>query len=291
MLKGHVFHIQRFSLDDGPGIRTTVFLKGCNLECIWCHNPESIAFEQQVRFFAHKCIACRACLQHCPSQAHSIQEDQKVFLRERCSVCGACSSFCPTGALELCGEWMTVEAVLETIQRDMPFYKRSGGGITLSGGEPLLQQAFVRELLISCKSLGLHTAIDTAGHLPRDTFEAVLPYTDLFLYDLKALSANLHKRITGRDNTRIQENLQWLAQQSVPLWVRIPIIPGINDSPEEMERVATYLKNTAGVEKVELLPFHPMGEGKYDSLGKPYRCNNIAAPNAEQVAQIAQLFA
>ncbi len=175
MQKGHVFHIQRFSLDDGPGIRTTVFLKGCNLECIWCHNPESIASEQQVRSFAHKCIECGACLQHCPSQAHRIVEGQKVFLRERCSLCGSCRSFCPSGALELCGEWMTVAAVLETIQRDMPFYKRSGGGITLSGGEPLLQQAFVRELLISCKSLGLHTAIDTAGHLPETPLKACFP--------------------------------------------------------------------------------------------------------------------
>ncbi len=290
MLKGLVFNIQRFSLDDGPGIRTTIFMKGCNLECIWCHNPESIASKPQVRTFPHKCIECGACLQQCPSQAHVFEEDKKLFLREQCSLCGSCRSFCPSGALDLCGEWMTVDAVLEKIQRDMPFYERSGGGITLSGGEPLLQKDFVRELLISCKKLGLHTAIDTAGHLNRDVFETVLPYTDLFLYDLKALSADLHKRITGRDNTRIKDNLQWLAQQSVPIWIRIPVIPQVNDSPEEMGRVASYLKDMGRIEKVELLPYHQLGEGKYESIGKEYRLSSATAPDAEQIDKIATLF-
>ena len=274
MNKGLLFDIERNSFVDGPGIRTTVFFKGCNLRCKWCHNPESWLPEPQMLFYANKCTGCGKCLEVCPNHGES------------CTLCGRCELFCPGDARKICGREWTVEEVFAEIIKDKTYYENSGGGVTFSGGECMLQVDFLLALLKKCKENGIHTAVDTAGNVSWESFEKVLPYTDLFLYDLKCFSEELHKSATGVSNRRILENLERLAGRAA-LLIRVPVIPSINDGEEELRRMAEFLRKIQ-VNRVEVLPYHKMGEHKYDAL--KLKCQEFAVPSKEQMERIQRLF-
>lgn len=250
--KGMLFNIQKFSVQDGPGLRTTVFFKGCNLRCRWCHNPESWKPEPQLLHFAEKCTGCGLCWQVCT--------------RETCILCGECAETCIAGARSLCGKEYTVEEVMTQVRKDRPFYDKSGGGVTFSGGECMLQPDFLGALLGTCRQEGISTAVDTAGCVPFQRFEMILPDTDLFLYDIKCVSPELHKAYTGVDNARILENYRRLIELGIRVWVRIPVIPDFNDAPAEMEKLRAFLAQNRP-ERLELLPYHSLGLSKYSAAG------------------------
>lgn len=284
-----VFNIQRFSVNDGPGIRTTVFFKGCNLRCAWCHNPESISPLPQLEENVDKCIGCGACARVCPVGAHTMKEGLHSFDRSLCVGCGACADSCYAEALVMAGRTVTLEQVMKEIGEDAIYYKNSGGGVTFSGGECMLQLDFLRLCLRACREAGIHTAIDTAGNVPWSSFEAVLEDTDLFLYDLKAADKDLHKALTGVENTLILANLTKLAQSGAKVTLRIPVIPGCNDGEEELRAMAS-IAHGAGLEGVELMPYHRLGEGKYPSLGMSYRLAGTKAPSKEEMNKIKEIM-
>jgi pyruvate formate lyase activating enzyme len=285
---GMVFHIQRFSVHDGPGIRTTVFLKGCALECFWCHNPEGQRASPEIRYFADRCIACGSCVPACPREAHAVLDGHHTFLRERCGETGACVPACCAEALQVNGRRMTVAGVIAEVIADRPFYESSGGGVTLSGGEPTLGGAFALDLLEECKALGLHTALETCGECPWSSLASLLPATDLVMMDLKVMSAEKHREATGKGNARILANARRLARADVPLVFRTPVVRGVNDSAEEIARIASFIREIAagrtaaaahgaGTREIhyELLRFHRLASDKYASLGRPYRAASL----------------
>lgn len=275
MLTATIFDIERNSFVDGPGIRTTAFFKGCNLKCAWCHNPESQDFKPQMMFYQDKCIGCGKCKEICPTPNH-------------CTLCGKCTLYCPVDARKVCGKEYTVDEVFAEIIKDKSYYENSGGGVTFSGGECMLQIDFLCEILKKCKENGLHTAVDTAGHVPFDSFEKILPYTDLFLYDIKIFDREKHKKYVGAHNDLILENLKKLFKANAKIWIRIPIIPTVNDSIEEMKKIKDFLKTTGMPEKIELLPYHAMGENKYFALGKEYTV--FAAPDINKMTELKQVY-
>lgn len=285
-----ILQIQRFSLDDGPGIRTTVFFKGCNLRCLWCHNPESIHPQVEVSFQRQRCVKCGACAVTCVYGAQICDESGRFLIRTACTGCLACVAGCAAGALSIYGGEMSAAEVLALVLRDRPFYAKSGGGVTFSGGEPLLQPVLLLELLQKCRALDLHTAVDTAGNVPFESLSAVLPYTNLFLYDLKAFDPALHRRLTGVDNARILHNLRRLAQLDARLWVRLPYIPGLNHDLSEIKAIAALLKDIPAVEKVELLPYHAYGESKYEYLGVARMTPLLSAPTQEEVLSVLRAY-
>ena len=268
-MKAKIFEIKRFAVHDGDGIRTTVFFKGCPLQCAWCHNPEGLSMQTELAYFSHKCISCGECISACPTGAHFFENERHVFSRERCTACGKCEKVCLGKALMLYGKEMAVEELLPILLQDKEFYTRSGGGITFSGGECMLQIDFLEEILKECKKRGLHTAVDTAGSVSWDSFERILPYTDLFLYDVKFFTEELHKQWTGVSNRLILENLKKLSQKANVV-VRIPVIPNVNDDEEELKKIKDFLGKLP-VKKIEILPCHGLGESKYDALDLPYR--------------------
>ena len=274
-MKATIFDISRASFVDGPGIRTTVFFKGCNLRCAWCHNPESQSPAKQMMFFKNKCTGCGKCLEKCP---HSL---------EKCDICGNCTVYCPAGAREICGKEYTVDEILFEVMKDKLFYESSGGGVTFSGGECMLYPDFLVEILKKCKENGIHTAVDTAGHVPFDRFERVLPYTDLFLYDVKCIDSQRHKEYVGVGNELILENLARLLRRGARVTVRIPVVAGVNDSREDMLAVKALLDSHGGA-SVELLPYHAMGEHKYAAIGK--EATVFAPPTDEQLSELRKIF-
>ena len=275
-MKATIFDIERNSLVDGPGIRTTVFFKGCNLHCAWCHNPESQSKNIQMMFYASKCVSCGNCKEKCPNSL------------EKCDLCGNCTIFCAHGAREICGKEYTVDEVMSEILKDKLFYEASGGGVTFSGGECMLQIDFLLELLKACKAEGIHTAVDTAGHIPYEYFEKIFPYTDLFLYDFKCFDTETHKKYTGVGNELILQNLARLLKEKVPLWIRIPIIPDVNDSEDEIKSILGFIAENGKAEKIELLPYHAMGEHKYAAIGKAVQ--KFTVPNDEKMEQLRKLI-
>jgi pyruvate formate lyase activating enzyme len=289
-LTGTIFNIQRFSIHDGPGIRTTVFLKGCNLRCHWCHNPESQRMAPEVEFFPEKCIACGACADTCPQGAQRLESNQRTYLRDLCRVCLSCVQECFSGALLVSGEKRTVSQVLAEIAKDAAYYQSSGGGVTFSGGEPLLQSDFLQAALAACQQQGYHTAVDTAGCVPWERFEALLPYTGLFLYDIKAINDAVHRRFTGVGNQLILENLRRLAVTGKEIWVRVPLVAGVNDTPDEIAAIARLLASLGGISRLEILPYHLLGAEKYTALGMPYPAQGYQAPNLEQLDRILAVF-
>ena len=269
---GRLFDIEHGSFVDGPGLRTVVFFKGCNLRCAWCHNPESQSRERQLAVYRDKCIVCGRCGQVCPSPA-------------QCTLCGECELFCPSGARRCYGEDFTVAQVMEQVEKDRDFYGDTGG-VTCSGGECMLQPDFLLALLRECKERGIHTAVDTAGHLPYEAFERIRPMTDLFLYDLKLWDDRKHRQYVGVSNRQILDNLDRLLDSGAAVWVRIPILVGINDGEAEMRAVAAFLKGRA--QRVELLPYHRMGENKYTALGLPPSVFEV--PSAEQMERLRAII-
>lgn len=266
LVSGFLMDVKPFAVHDGPGIRTTLFLKGCPLKCVWCHNPEGISRTPQLAFYAHKCVHCGECAAVCPRGAHRMREGRHEFFPEPCNACGACERVCPGGALRLFGRKISVGQAVEILLKDRLFYEESGGGVTLSGGEPLLQSAFCREVLAEMKKEGIHTAVDTCGFVRWEAFEQVLPVTDLFLYDLKHTDSAQHRKLTGQGNELILENLRKLSGRKARIEVRIPLVPGCNDSPENVRRTGELLENLS-VEKVRLLRCHSLARSKYAALG------------------------
>jgi len=282
---GLIFAIQHFSLHDGPGIRTTVFLKGCPLHCLWCHNPESIRLEPELSYCAEFCIRCGRCAEVCQQDAISVAESA-IIDRTRCTACGECAQCCPANALEIKGTEKTVGEVLPEVLEDAPFFDASGGGLTVSGGEPLLQHVFCHALLSEVKSRGYHTAVDTSGIVAWPIFEKMLSVTDLFLYDIKAVSGDLHRSLTGVDNTIIKENLGRLLQTEARVHIRIPIIPGHNDLPNEISGIGRFLARQSRRTEIHLLPYHTYAEDKYSRVGRTYSLSGLKPPSAERLVEI-----
>lgn len=289
-MTGVVFDIQRFSVHDGPGIRTTVFMKGCSLACAWCHNPESISPRKEIQAYLYKCIGCGRCVEVCKTGAQSMSELGRVYDRSLCTGCGRCVESCYSGALVQTGRDMTPAEVLDEIYRDIPFYEDSGGGVTASGGEPLLQAGFVAEILRGCREKGIHTAVDTAGNVPYHAFEKVIPFTDMFLYDLKIMDSDIHRKFTGSGNRLILENLLRLGQSGAAIRIRIPVIPGVNDFDDNFIKAAEFIRNAGGIESVEPLACHSLGAGKLESLGMTAEGHVFRTPSKERMKEICSIL-
>ena len=264
---GIVFDIQRFALRDGPGIRTTVFLKGCPLSCLWCHNPESRSFRPQLSFDPEKCTDCLECVPACSTGALTVFDDRLSVRHELCNGCGDCVAACPEEALAVIGMDMTVETVLASVLRDRRYYERSGGGLTVSGGEPLAQPAFATALLRNAKLHGIHTCLDTSGAVHPRRIQDVMPYVDLFLYDYKASPHDSHRRLTGVSNELILENLEYLYEKGANIILRCPLIPGLNDSSQHLSRIAELSERYPRLAGIEIMAYHDMGRGKSARLG------------------------
>ena len=282
-IQGFIFEIQRFSIHDGPGIRTTVFLKGCPLDCAWCHNPEGKSPRPQLAYLPQKCIACGNCVKACPHGAHQIIDGVHRFDRSKCQVCAACAKDCWPQGLEIVGRSASVGEVIDEVLRDQPFYQTSGGGMTLSGGEPLAQLEFSLALLQEAKTAGLHTAIETCGYVHFRAFEQVLPFVDLFLYDIKDMDNAHHKEFTGKPNTRILENLTRLHGSGAHILLRLPLIPGYNDRPDHFNAIAGLVKQLPNLVGVEVMPYHRLGNSKHERFGLPQSMPD-EIPAADQAA-------
>lgn len=267
---GTIFNIQRFCIHDGPGIRTTVFFKGCPLSCIWCHNPESKKSRVQLSYNDRLCISCRACETVCEHHVHDFSSGKHQVHYENCSACGACTNACTALALELMGYTVSVREVMDVLVKDNDYYETSGGGITLSGGEPLFQPDFCLELLKACKAAGLHTCIETSGFASAKILEQIIPYTDRFLFDFKLGNSKLHQKYTSVPNEPILRNLELLERSGAVVALRCPIIPEINDNEAHFRRIAEYSK-LACIQSVELMAYHSMGMGKATKIGADYQ--------------------
>ena len=265
-ITGAVSHIQRFSVSDGPGVRTTVFLKGCPLSCLWCHNPETWDGTPSLLFYAQNCVSCGACTAVCPSGAHTFEEGVHILSRNLCTLCGACAAVCPRSALELRGRTMSAEEAMEAALRDRPFYETTGGGVTLSGGEPLLQLDFTRALLRRAKEEGLHTCLDTSGWGGRAA--ELVPLVDLFLWDIKETDAENHDRVTGVALAPLLASLREVDALGGKIRLRCPIIPGINDREGHIRAVVELAGTLVHLQGVDLVPYHAMGTGKAAAMGR-----------------------
>lgn len=264
-ISGIVTDFKRFAVHDGDGIRTTVFLKGCPLRCVWCHNPESLSMKPELAFYRDKCTACGECAKVCPMGAHSISDGQHILDRNACTACGKCEQVCPVRALKLYGRRMRVSEVIRTVAEDKLFYETSGGGMTLSGGEPTLQPEFSLNLLKTAKECGINTALDTCGFAPRETYAAVLPYTDTFLFDVKHCSDEGYLHCTGKPGKLIFDNLHYLSDSGAQIEIRIPLVPGYNDDEATLHGIGRLLSEIKTT-RVRLLPYHSYARSKYAAL-------------------------
>jgi pyruvate formate lyase activating enzyme len=294
---GLITNIQKCSLHDGPGIRTTVFLKGCPLSCAWCHNPENIDRQPEVVTLESRCVRCGQCVAACPQPPpQRVASDPETGMRRPlitppdCLRCGACVEACPSGARTMLGRRLTVGEVLEEVGADRLFYEQSGGGLTVSGGEPLLQFEFVQALLEGARARGLHTALDTCGLAPPQHLLALLPFVDLFLYDVKLMDEARHVEFTGVSNRLILDNLRLLARQGAPLWLRIPIIPGVNDHASDLAQLARFAIELGGVQQVNLLPYHSTGRVKFGRLNLPSPLPDLEPPTSEAMRAALRHF-
>ena len=289
MEQGLIFDIERFSTADGPGIRTVVFFKGCNLKCFWCHNPESLKTRPELEFSAEDCLGCGSCKAVCPLGCHILTAQGHTYLREACQNCLMCAAACPVSALKPIGRYRGVEECMAQIREDVPFYRRGGGGVTLSGGEVLLQSDFAAKLLKQCRQEGIHTAIETNLSAPRESLEKLLNHLDLVMADIKHMDPILHLRGTGMDNRQILENLKWLDGCGKPMIIRTPVIPGFNDSEENIRETACVLGKLQNLKYYELLSYNPMGNDKRKKLGYPVP--KIAVPDREKMHSLARIAA
>ena len=289
-VKGIVFNILRYTIDDGPGIRSTVFLKGCPLRCPWCANPESQKKQKEILHRKVSCLRCGRCQAKCPNHAITVGEDGAKIDRSLCVACETCVMFCPNKALQTMGKETTVAEAYRTVMKDREYYESTGGGVTVSGGEPLMQPEYVAALCEKLQSDGIHTCIETTGFADRKSIDMVLPHLDLFYYDLKHMDSGEHERVTGVPNERILENFKYIAASGKEMVVRIPYIPGFNDSDENMEATARFVAGIIPGCEVHLLPYHNYGEGKYESLDRTYPMGDLQRPPAEQLEHSKEFF-
>jgi len=289
MTTGIIFNIQRYSIHDGPGIRTTVFLKGCPLNCWWCQNPESQLSGQEMVFREDRCIGCGACSTICPSGAIKIKNGIPITEKEKCILCGKCIEKCPALAREMIGKKLTAEEIIKEVEKDLVFYEESGGGVTFSGGEPLGQSEFLESLLICCQKKKIHTAVDTSGYISWEILSKISSKVDLFLYDLKIMDSERHKKYTGISNEIILENLKKLSSVHNNIFVRFPVIPGINDDYQNIKETAEFLSSLK-IAQVNLLPYHYIGIDKYRRLGRIYKLVTTQPPSEEKLSEVSAIL-
>jgi pyruvate formate lyase activating enzyme len=287
---GTIFDIKRFAVHDGPGIRTTVFFKGCPLRCLWCHNPESMKIERQIVFFESKCIGCGECFKRCPNGAVEATPQGRKYYRDKCTLCGMCVEYCYAEATVMQGKIVSVDEVIEEVKKDMPFYENSGGGVTISGGEPAMQPEFCIAVLRESKKAGMHTALDTSGYVKWEIFSKILEYVDLVLYDVKHMDPAKHKEYTGLSNRLILANLKKLDKLDIPIEIRMPVIPGLNDSEGNLSAASQFLREMKNIKRIKLLPYHRLGEGKYERLDMEYRLKNVEPPDKERMKQLTEFI-
>jgi pyruvate formate lyase activating enzyme len=286
-----IFDIKRYAINDGPGIRVVVFFKGCNLHCAWCHNPESISHKVEKMYAPAKCIKCGTCVDACPENAITLTPDGIVTAAELCKLCGKCAGVCPTKAIEMSGKSMTVNEIMEVIEKERIFFDQSGGGVTFSGGEPLVHTKMLIELLDECGKRGIHRAVDTAGNVNTETLLEVARRTDLFLYDLKMMDSALHKKWIGAGNEKILHNLKALSKANSNIIIRIPLIGGLNDTTENIELTAKFIAELEGDKKeVHLLPYHNIAQNKYSKLGKADHFEHLIEPDKQSLTRAIAMF-
>lgn len=286
-----IFDIRRYSINDGPGIRITIFMKGCPLKCAWCHNPESQSPEVQKLYTASKCIGAQDCTEVCPNNALTLTSEGIVTDAEACNLCGKCAEACPSKAIEMSGKLYGVEDLMKIIERERVHFEHSGGGVTFSGGEPLMHHEFLVEMLKACGDKGLHRAVDTCGFASAETILEVAKHTDLFLYDLKLINPVQHKKWTGVDNRLILNNLKTLAETGAKINIRIPLIKNVNVNIEELTEMARFIYELPGEKpQVNILPYHNIASGKYNKLEITYNEQNMKEPSEADILQAVAIF-
>jgi len=286
--KGVVFDIKRYAIHDGPGIRTTVFFKGCPLQCQWCHNPESWRQCPELGFRKGRCIKCGRCAEICPNQAISLIGELPVTDPDKCSMCGECVDACVAGAREIIGKEMTVDEVMDEVEKDVIFYDQSGGGVTFSGGEPLMQPEFLLVLLSQCRALQIHTAVDTSCYAEPELVETVGEKTDLFLCDIKHMDNEVHKRFTGAGNELILDNIRRLSEKGNQIIIRIPLVPGFNDEKGNIKATGEFAASLTGVIGIDILPYNRGGNEKLDRLTTDIELMQTGSPGADKINSIAE---
>ncbi|MGD9566946.1 MAG: trans-4-hydroxy-L-proline dehydratase activase [Sedimentibacter sp.] len=289
MNKANIFNIQKFSVHDGPGIRTTVFFKGCPLKCWWCHNPESQSINKQMLYDRDKCVLCGTCVRICTEKAIKIENNILTTDPNKCSYCGKCEIYCIPGARQIAGKYYTVEEIFYEVMKDKVFYEQSNGGVTVSGGEPLLQIDFVEELLIKLKKENIHTAVDTCGAVSFENIQRVAPYTDVFLYDIKLMDDEKHIKYTGVTNKLILENLKKLSQIHNKINIRMPIIEGVNSDKKHIQATIDFIRDL-NIKKVNLLPYHDIAKHKYKKLNITYPEDKMFKPSEEKMQYFKEMF-
>lgn len=287
---GMIFDIQRCSYHDGPGVRTTVFFKGCGLRCAWCHNPESFFPAPQLRFYGHLCSRCGRCEAVCPNGVHHLRDGRREVDFSKCSACGRCAAVCPAGALSVVGQEVTVERIMDVVRRDKGFYDASGGGLTVSGGEPTLQGAFLAELLGAARAEGIHTCVETNGYIPAGTLAEIAPLTDLFLLDYKLSDDEGLKPYTRASGSLWQNTMDTLTAMGKPVILRLPVIPGINDTARHFEEAVRIRRAHSNVEAIEIMPYHSIGAAKWEQLGMTYSLGEIPTVPPEQAERWRQML-
>jgi len=287
--RGTVFDIQRFAIHDGPGIRTTVFMKGCPLRCWWCQNPEGLSASRRLGYLEYRCVRTEGCIASCPFHALTVSDGHLQVDYAACNACGRCVEACPTGALSVAGRELDVAELMGEIEKDILLYDNSGGGVTFSGGEPLLQPAFLKDSLMECRRRGIHTTLETSGYAQPRVFESVIDYVNLFLFDLKLLDDNAHRKYTGVSNEVIKKNLVALIEErrGRDVILRHPVITGVNDSDEETEQLLGFVRGLEGIGELDLLPYHDVSE-KYRRLGLSYNMLTSKAPSEEKLNRMRE---
>jgi len=290
LIKAIIFDIKRYAIHDGPGIRTTIFFKGCPLRCPWCHNPEGIKPGMELIFWEDRCISCGDCAEVCSTGAIIMNGKFPILDTQKCNLCGECVKVCHAEAREIVGKEYTVEEIMQEIEKDIIFYDESGGGVSFSGGEPLMQPRFLLEILKRCKEKYIHTALDTSGYADREILAKVSEFVDLFLYDIKLIDSKKHRFFTGVPNEPILENLRYLSNSGKKINIRIPLIPGVNDDIQNIEKTAEFLVSLPEIKYISLLPYHSSWKNKFKKLSRPWEPYLVEKPREEQLEEIKQKF-
>lgn len=289
--KNLIFDIKKFAINDGPGIRITFFFKGCPLSCVWCHNPESISPKVQKLYTKSKCIGAQKCIEVCPNDALILTKEGIITNFAKCKLCGLCAEACPTKAIEMSGYIKDFDEIISLVENERPFFEESGGGVTFSGGEPLMHIEVLLPLLVELGKRGIHRVIDTSGFASRKTMEEVQPHTDLFLFDLKHTDSEKHKQFTGQNNEKILSNLKWLSKNGSEIIIRVPLIKGFNSDEESISQMAQFISSLDGKPKVvNLLAYHDIAKMKYEKLGGKYEVENLSTPTSKEIADSISVF-